>query len=659
MTVVNLEVSERGAYHGGAVFGETGPYEYLAGVLHFAIDPAAPANQHIADIRLAPTNAKGQVEFSAEFHLLKPVNPPENGRLLVDSTNRGNMTALAMFNGAGRRDSANPDVDPGNGYLFRAGYSLLALAIQWDPPKSPERMRAFFPEALQDGRRLQGPSFLQWWPNTPTQTMLLSDAGHTPYPTANVEDQGATLTVRDHHDDAPRVIPRNEWQFARLENGVPVADPKHCCLPGGFQPGKVYELTYTAEGAPVIGLGFAGYRDTASFFKYADSAAGNPLAGRVTYAYGWGQSMNGRWLREFLYWGFNQDEHGRQAYDALMPHIGSARRGEFNFRFGQPSTNILRAPGNVYPFAFESTPDLAPEQRQRGLLDRTRANGSMPKVLCINSGMEYWWSGASLAHTTTDATGDLEPPTDVRTYYLVGTQHGPGALPLTNRTVDNFVACNPINVQDYRPAMRALLDVMDLWAREGVEPPASRIPRLADHTAVSREECLQRISQIPGVATPRYLPQRLRMKFGPDDDSAEKTYPPTEQGAYPVLVSALDGDCNEFAGIRLPEVGVPLATYTGWNVRDAQMGGAGQMTSGSPLFGSTIPFATNRSEREASGDTRLSIEERYSSKAAYLDEVRRYALDLVGDRFLLEEDVDRCLAMAAARWDAIVSPKTA
>ena len=561
VTVVSLEVAERGRYQGGAPFGETGPYEYLAGVMRFAIDPHSPANQFICDVDLAPTNAQGQVEFSAQFHLLKPVDPSGDGRLLVDSPNRGNMTALSLFNGAVRRDSATPDVDPGNGYLLRAGYSVLSVAIQWDVPDSPERMRAYFPEAMRDGQRITGPAFVQWWGNAPTNVHLLSDAGHAPYPTADVDDPHATLTVRDHQDAPARRIPREAWQFARLANGQPLSDARYCYLAKGFQPGKVYELTYTAEGAPLIGLGFAAYRDAASFFKQASAEDGNPLAGRVRYAYGSGQSMNGRWLREYLYWGFNRDEADRTVFDALLPHIASSRRGEFNFRFGQPSTNILRAPGNVYPFAFEATPDSVPGD-PCGLLDRTRANGSMPRVICVNTGMEYWWSGASLAHTTVDGASDLEPPDDVRTYYLAGTQHGPGALPLTRRTVEDFLASNPINVQDYRPAMRALLDALDHWVRDGVEPPASRVPRIADGTAVTREGCLERIGHIPGISCPRVLPQRLRLRFGRTADPAEVQYPPTEDGAYPMLVSALDADCNEVAGIRLPDVGVPLATYT-------------------------------------------------------------------------------------------------
>ena len=652
MTVVRLEISERGPYQGGVSFGEIGPYEYLAGVMHFAIDPLSDANREIRDLELAPTNAQGQVEFSAQFHLLAPRDAPPNGRLLVDSPNRGNLTALGMFNGAVRRDSATADVNAGNGYLMRAGYSVLSVAIQWDVPNSPERLRAFFPEAVQDGRRLEGPAFLQWWGNKLTHVQLLSDAGHVPYPTADVADPHATLTVRDHQDATPRVVPRNAWQFARVVDGASVADARYCFFPDGFQPGKVYELTYTAVGAPVIGLAFAGYRDAASFFKYASASDGNPLAGRFDHAYGFGQSMNGRWLRELLYWGFNHDEEGRRAYDALMPLTGSSRRGEFNFRFGQPSTNILRAPGNVYPFAFEATPDVNAGQA-RGLLDRSRATASMPKVVCVNSGMEYWWSGASLAHTTTDASQDLEPPPDVRTYYLAGTQHSPGALPLTNRTVDDFVASNPINVQDYRPAMRALLDVLDRWVRRGCRTTGeSRAAVGGRYSGIQGE--LHRGPQ-PG---PRYrvsdaaaatVAARVRVRA----ESVEVPYPPTESGAYSVVVSAGDADGNEVAGIRLPEVGVPLGTYTGWNVRDASMGEAGLMTSGSPLMGSTIPFAATRQARSAAGDPRLSIEERYANKADYLTQVREYARQLVGERFLLEEDVERCVEMAAARWDAL------
>jgi alpha/beta hydrolase family protein len=659
MPVNRIEVQQRGLLAGGKSFGDVGPYEYMTGVLHLTADPKHPAHAVICDLDLAPTNDDGLVEYRSEFHLLKPVNPPANGRLLVDSINRGNMTALSMFNGALRRSDGDPDVDTGNGFLMRRGYSVLAVGIQWDPPESPERMRAWFPEAMQDGKRLTGTNFVQWWPNRVTPDQLLSDAGHKPYSTVDVDDPAAVLTVRKHQDGEPAVIERSRWRFAREVDGTPEPSDKHVWLDGGFQPGKVYEITYTAIGAPVIGLGFLAYRDASSFLKYASAEEGNPLrqgsgqalAGAVGHAYAWGQSMNGRWLREFLYLGLNRDEAGRVVFDGMLPHIGSSRRGEFNLRFGQPSTNILRAPGNVYPFAFEATPDPDTEDN-RGLLDRTRKDGSVPKVIHVNSGMEYWWSGASLGHTTVDGKRDVDPPDDVRVYYLSGSQHGPAALPLTDTTIDGFKANQPINTLDYRPAMRALLTALDDWVRGGVEPPPSRVPRVGDGTAVSRESLESVYKRIPGVSWLSHIPERLRMDFGPDLDRGVLEYPPKEAGSYQVLVSALDEDGNDRAGIRLPDVAVPLATYAGWNTRHESMGSPGLMTSGAPLFGSTWVFPNTAEERAAANDPRPAIGERYSSKQDYLAKVETAARDLVAQAYLLEEDIERCLKVAGEKWDA-------
>jgi len=512
-------------------------------------------------------------------------------------------------------------------------------------------MRAWYPEALENGRRISGLNFVQWWLNKRTPHQLLSDAGHKPYPTADINDATAVLTVRDHQDGESIVIPRNHWRFARAgkEGAEPSAD--YVWLEGGFEPGKIYELTYTALGAPVVGLAFLAYRDAASFLKHGSAAEGNPLAGAIGYAYAYGQSMNGRWLREYLYWGLNRDESGRIAFDGMLANTGSSRRGEFNLRFGQPSTNILRAPGNTYPFAYEATPEPVLDDN-RGLLDRSRADGSMPKVVATNSGMEYWWSGASLGHTTVDGKRDLEPPDDVRTYYLSGAQHGPGALPLSNRNPDGFLAKQPLNTLDYRPALRALLTALDKWVRDGVVPPASRVPRVDKGTAVSRESLKAAYTRIPGSAWLSHLPQRLRLDFGRNANAGLVRYPPVESGTYPMLVSAMDEDRNDVAGIRLPDVAVPLATYTGWNVRHEEMGQGGLMTSGAPLFGTTLVLPRTRTEREASGDPRKAIDERYASKEDYLARVRAAAEALVRERYLLEEDIEPVVAVAGKKWDA-------
>lgn len=651
MPVTRVEISKRGPLAGGRSFGTTGPYEYIEGILHFESDPRHPDHAVICDLDLAPTNARGKVEYRSQFHLLKPLNPQPGGRVLVDSVNRGNMTAMPQFNGIARRADGNPDVDPGNGFLMRAGYSVLCVGVQWDTPDSPERMRAWLPEAMQDGRRLTGQNFVQWWPNKHGPHQLLSDAGHKPYPTADLNDPAAVLTVRDHQDGAPTTIPRGRWRFAKAVDGKPVPSAEYVWLEGGFEAGKVYELVYTAIGAPVIGLGYLAFRDAASFLKHGTAAAGNPLAGAIRYAYAWGQSMNGRWLREFLYFGLNRDEAGRIVFEGMMPHVGSSRRGEFNLRFGQPSTNILRAPGNTYPFAFEATPEPALKQN-RGLLDRSRANGSVPRIIHSNSGMEYWWSGAALSHMTVDAAQDLDPPPEVRVYYLTGAQHGVGALPLSYVNPDGFRAQQPLNTLDYRPAMRALLTALDRWVREGEEPPPSRVPRIDDGTAVTRESLKEKYTKMPGSAWLSHLPQRLKLDFGPEAERGRVKYPPIESGTYPIRVSAMDEDGNDVAGIRLPDISVPLGTYTGWNVRHAAMGQPGLMTSGAPLFGTTLVFPRTKAEREATGDPRRSIEERYASKDDYLSKVRAAAKALVGERYLLEEDVERIAKVAGDKWEA-------
>jgi hypothetical protein len=213
----------------------------------------------------------------------------------------------------------------------------------------------------------------------------------------------------------------------------------------------------------------------------------------------------------------------------------------------------------------------------------------------------------------------------------------------------------PLNTLDYRPAMRALLSALDEWVREDKLPPASRVPRVTDGTAVSRESLEESFTSIPGSAWVSHLPQRLRMDFGAEPDRGVLSYPPAEEGAYPTLVSSYDADCNDAAGIRLPDVAVPLATYAGWNARHESMGSGGLMTSGAPLFGTTLVLPRTKNERESKGDPRLSIEERYASKQDYLAKVRSAAEAMVRDRYLLDEDIERCLKVAEAKWEAFAA----
>jgi len=644
MAVVSLDITERGPLAGGATFDGIGPYEQIRGTLHFAIDPRHPDHRVITDVDLAPTDANGLVRFSSDFLLLKPSNPPPDGSLLYDVLNRGNRTVLRQFDDAD--DRADPrTVDVGNGFLLRRGFTLAFCGWQHDVPAG---MAIRVPEATENGERLRGQAYIQYQLTRPARALLLSDAGHQPLPAADLDDPTATLTVREHPDGPPTAIDRALWRFARVEDGRVVTDPNYGHLSTGFEPGSVYEIVYTTIGAPVIGLGFLAMRDCVSFLRYGTEAEGNPCAGTIGHALAYGQSQCGRFLREYLYLGLNADEHGRIALDGVFAHTGSSRRGEFNIRFGQPSTNVLRSPSTLFPMTYRPQTDPVTGQTD-GLLSRVEARGAMPKLIATNTGVEYWWSGASLTHTDVAGERDVEPPAWVRVYQLSGTQHAPGSLPLSDRTADGARLQYPLNTIDFRPAMRATLINLDRWVRGIDEPPASRHPRVADGTAVRRESLADRFASLPGVGLPLALPKRLRADYGPEAERGVLHYPPEEGAPYGTLVSAVDADGNEFAGVRLPDVRVPLATYTGWTRRHTDIGAAGHFI---PLLGGTHPFAPTAADRARTGDPRPSIDERYASREDYLERVRAATVDLVADGFILEEEIEHVVGLAADRYDA-------
>jgi hypothetical protein len=647
VAVLSLEIRERSPLAGGKSFGDVGPYEQIRGTLEFGVDPRHPDHQVITDIDLAPTDDGGRVRFSSDFLLLKPVRSSPGGTLLVDILNRGNRTALRAFNDA-NLDRSGPELLLGNEFLMRHAFTIACCGWQHDVPAG---MAIRVPEATENGERLHGQTFIQYQLTRPERALLLSDAGHHPLPAADLDDPTTTLTVREHPDGTPTIIDRARWRFARVHDGQVVPDPNYVHLTSGFEPGAVYEIVYTTIGAPVIGLGFLAVRDCVAFLTYGTEAEGNPAAGTIEQAVAYGQSQCGRFLREYIYVGANADEGGRRALDGVYAHTGSSRRGEFNLRFGQPSTNILCSPSTLFPMTYSEQTDPVTGQTD-GLLTRIEARGTTPKVIATNTGVEYWWSGASLAHTDAAGTRDAEPPPNVRIYSLAGAHHLPGTLPISDRTAEGDRLQYPLNTMDHRPAMRAALLNLDRWVRGIAEPPPSQHPRIADGTAVRRESLAPRFQMIPGVDLPKALPERWRLDFGPEAERGVLSYPPKEGAPYPILVSAVDDDGNEIAGIRLPDVRVPLATHTGWTLRHADIGGAGHFI---PLLGAAHPFPKTAAERKATGDPRPSIQERYASRDDYLARIREAVEELIADGYLLAEDTEHLLEQAAARYDAFAA----
>ena len=603
--VTKVTITSRTVIANGEAFGATGAYEKLTGRIEFALDPANLHNKAIVDLNRAAKDTDRRVHFAADLYVLRPVDAARgNGTMLFEIANRGTRGLLGRFNRArASRDPAAAE-DYGDGFLMKEGYTLVWVGWQFDV--APPLLRVEAPLANVSGR-----ARISFIPDD--KRTAIRPAGLPDYAPLVTDDPAAMLTVRDRFWQRPRTIARKDWHLTVVDGQVQVV------LDAGFQPGRIYEIDYAATGDRVAGVGLAAIRDAASAFRYRQDL---PVQGRAAYVFGISQS--GRFLRTFLHDGFNVDERDRRVFDAVWPHIAGAGQGAFNERFAAPGYSSF--PATRFPFTD------APQDNGRGSRDGILAKYSpeqMPKVFYTNTPVEYWGQGraAALIHTTIDGTEDAKVPDNVRIYLLAGTQHGEAAFPPTPGT--GQALGNPTPQGD---VMRALLRALHQWVSTGVAPPDSRHPTLRDNTLVRATDVL--FPTIPGVRDPRSIEGPAEMVKG-------------RVVALPFLVPRVDADGNEVAGIRTPDVAVPLATTTGWNFRAERVGNP---TTIYPLLGSYVPFPKTRAEQDARLDPRASVEERYRGREDYLGRVRRAADELIQQRFLLPEDLETVLDHASRHW---------
>jgi alpha/beta hydrolase family protein len=654
MPLTRFEITSHGPYAGGRRFGTVGTYEQVDGTAHFAVDPDHPANALICDLKLAPRNVAGLVEFTADLSIVRPMDAAQaNGRCIVELPNRGRRRVVALMNCAPPDAPVGPQAHPGDGFLFTRGYTIVSIGWQWDVYPSPELLGLTAPSAMEGGRTVHGETMVEMRPNERVTTRLLADRVHRPLPAAAGEQPDAQLLVRDWEDGEDTVIERSRWRFAR-ETSAGTVEPsaEHVWLAEGFEPGRIYQLVYETDRAPVAGLGLLAARDVAAFLR--TPSATNPSGGAFRALMLYGVSQTGRMQRHFLSLGLNRCEDDSPAYDGFHIHVAGARRGAFNHRFAQPSNQTTPLWGHAFPFADVATPDPL-TGRTGGLLDRLATAGDLPKVVSTDSAAEYWRGDAALAHIDTAGRRDLPEHPSTRRYLFAGVQHTPGYLGQSRTNPGTgTIARYPLNVLDYLPLHRAALINLDRWITEGIEPPPSRHPRLADATAVARADVLAQFSRLPGLTPPD--PQRLpfvrTVDMGGDEATGIARYPAKEGAFYPALVSAVDADGNETAGIRLPDVAAPVGTHAGWNPRDPVTGSPEQIV---PMNGLTLWFAPDEATRAARGDPRRSLAERYRDEADYGAKARAAALQLAADRYLLDEDVDRVVESALARYRAAIS----
>ena len=662
MPIKQLNITRESVFADGDEFGKVGAYRLLEGRATFAINPLSSQNHVITDVDLAPRDFDGKVIFSADFAMLQPADSKKgNGRILFDVTNRGRKTVLANFNSVnnGVLETSAAPLESGNGFLMRHGYTVVWCGWQADVPQTLGLMGLSTPAPVgPDGHPLTGKMMLWQQVNEQTEVLLLSDRQHLPNPPADINDSSAELYVRDHPNRPAERISRDKWSFIRVENEEVEPEPSHLYMSAGFEPGRIYQLIYTANGSRIVGLGFAAVRDSVSFLKHASAEDGNPCAGAINKAYAFGSSQSGRFLRQLIHLGINEDEEGRIALDGIISHIAGGMRGEFNLRFGQPSKVISYVMPE--PFPFTDTEQSDPVTGNSGsILTRLREQNVIPKIMFTNTSAEYWRGDAALIHTNLETMSDAPEESDfVRRYHFSGTQHGAGIFPLSNvRSVDGLRAELPYNSVDYAPLHRAALLNLDRWITTGEPPPASRHPSFSSGTAIESYTLLDKFKSLPGVRVAPETTRVIRLDYGPETHlGRQTTLPPVDGETYPAVVSDIDADFNETAGIRLPDLTVPVATYSGWNLRHPDSGNPELyigITGG--LAGWTLPFATNRTAREASGDPRPSIEERYGSREDYLQLVRKAAEDLTKEGYLLAEDVERVLNRAVLKYDTFMA----
>jgi len=600
----------------GRTFGAVGSYDRIIARATVALEPDDPHNRIIVDLDRAPRNAQGLVAAVADVEILRPTNAANgNRRLFYEVLNRGNKPGFWLFNDVSASvNDLVKSADAGNGFLMNRGYTLAWSGWQGDLAAGGGRMILVPPVVAG----ITGPAredFIFDHNDNPAIAVLS-------YPAADLDPAKTTISVREKEDD-PRSTP------AGLE--VKFDGPSRISIrrPEGFDAGAIYELIYTAKDPKVMGAGFAATRDIVSFLRHEnmDSAgAENPLAGRIDKTIGFGLSQSGRFLQDYLYLGFNTDEAGRAVFDGLMPHVSGGKKTFTNYRFSQPGRSPyehadMLYPGADFPFTYSVITD-ALTGKTDGFLARCLAANNCPKIIKTDSEIEFYQQRASLVVTDTKGKAQ-EMPDNVRLFFLSNLQHYSFANARSEMARQCAFPTNPLNAG---PPLRALLVAMDAWITDGTTPPDSRYPSRADGTLAEPTMEAVGFPRVPGFSYPVRIAQ-------PTVLDADRM-PPAKGAAYPVFVPRTDADGRAIAGVHLPTLQAPAATYTGWNLRKAGFA-EGELCDN---YGSMIPFAATRAERLRTGDPRLSMEERYPNEGDRTAAIARAAAKLGEDRLLLPED---------------------
>ena len=642
----------------GRSFGSAGQFETLAGRAFGELDPTDPRNSVITDILLAPRNQNGMVEYVASFFLVKPTDMSRSSHLLWhDVPNRGRRVTIVE---AERRGG---DVGLSSGWQGDSSGRTVP---------GDDNDYVIVPAARNaDGSPVTG-SVLGRIVNAggPDSRPMLVNGNPVPYAPSSLETAATTLTTHASETiegtiGETRAIPSSDWAWASCSASNPfpgTPDPTQICLRTGFDPGLLYQVVFTAQDPPVLGIGYAAFRDVASFFRNApEDAEGtpNPLASQITRVISRGRSQSGNFLRAFLQLGFNQDESGRQVYDGVWPII-AGRRVSLNARFAQPDGALkLYEAGSEGPQWWAPWEDTVRGLPVAGILDRCTASQTCPKILEHFGAAEAWGLMLSPGLVGTTAQRDIPLPSNVRRYYIPSTQHGggrggfdvdpldPPACPGPNFGRGVF----PANPVPHSETVNALRFHFRNWVLHDTPPPPSQYPTMVAGVLVDPTKAAMGFPTIPGVpsgAPTGMINPMLDYDWGSDFNYVDgsgipSNIPPLVKQVIRMKVARVDADGNELGGVPVVLRDAPLGTYLGWNVV-ADGFHKGKICN---YAGGMIPFAGTRAERLASGDPRLSLEERYTSHDGYVEAVQAATEKAVAEGFLLQPDADALVAQAA------------
>jgi hypothetical protein len=672
--VVKLVVEQRTAFVGGVDWGKAGPYEMLRGIAYMEADPHNPHDAVIVDLENAPRNAKGLVEFSTQFMILKPVHMQRsNHKIFYAVNNRGNnLEGLLTATTASQVSGTDA------GYALTQGYVVVDAGWEGDVIPAPTKLLASLPRARNaNGSPVTGPMRYEYSDRAAGSftTNLEGTAGFLSYEAADTNTAHASFSVADSESGPKTLIAPNRWAFGSCPTGQSSLVPTNIdlCYFDGFDNTKIYELIYEAKNPIVMGLGFATTRDIASFLRNEtrdDAGNPNPVGPGIRRAYAAGGSQTGGYLRDYIYLGFNEDEMGRKVFDGIIPWIAGTDRVFINVRFADPNTyseqdrqhNYLQS--SYPPFTYAVTTDPLSGIHD-GIMKRPRTD---PLVMQVDSESEFWQLHGSL--NVVDGVGHpVAIPDNVRLYFVGNTAHAflsgsflfptPGTASLcSNPTPGSGIGWE---------TLRATLRNMDRWAvgrgrdqheddqgeddegehGEGIEPPRSNYPNLLDGTLVTLSEAAAAFPGIPNVSFPTVYDTYELLDFGHLFDSHGgilTIQPPLNGPIYAIRLPKTDANGIQLAGVHQIESRVPLGTTTGWNLRTPAHRGPNLCV----LTGSYFPFAITRAERLLSGDPRPSLEETYGSHEGFVSAVKKAAHALVRERFLLKVDADADISAAQA-----------